>query len=338
MHAISIIIPSYNAAGWLPKTTEKLKVALQKAHIEDYEIIIVNDGSSDDTKQILAMLAEQDPRVIAINQENKGRFLARKVGIERASKEFVLFLDSRVYTDENALAYVAEQMQRDSKLVAWNGHVRIKLGWNIFARFWDAVTFIAWRRYLRKPRLTQYGIEDFDYYPKGTGFFLAPRLVLKKHIDAFKSQIQDYKFVSDDTALLRGVAKDVRITIAPEFSCLYHSRDKMSAFIKHTLNRGTFFVDGFLQPGNRFFPLLIAFLVISPLSIVALFVWPTFILGMFLAVWICELILAVVLGVPLASALSLWILTPLFAVLYGLGIWRGVFMLLGQKKGKETEA
>lgn len=331
MHAISIVIPSYNAALWLPRTLAELKKALEKARITDYEIIIVNDGSQDNTKQVLASLSDADSRIIAINQKNKGRFLARKAGIDRASKEFVLFLDSRVFPDENALAYVTEQMAQDPSLVSWNGHVRIKLGWNIFARFWDAVTFIAWRRYLRKPRLVQYGIEDFDYYPKGTGFFLAPRKVLAKHIDAFKSQIQDFKFVSDDTALLRGVAEDTKICISPGFSCLYHSRDKMSAFIKHTLNRGTFFVDGFLKPGNRFFFMLIAFLVISPLSIVALFIWPLFILGAFVVVWLGELLVALSLGVPVASALSLWLLTPLFAVLYGLGIWRGVLMLLRQK-------
>jgi glycosyltransferase involved in cell wall biosynthesis len=331
MHAISVIIPSYNAASWLPGTIEKLKIALQKAAIKDYEIIVVNDGSTDGTKELLADLVKSDKRIIVINQANKGRFLARKVGIERATKETVLFLDSRVYADENSLAYVAEQMKRDPKLVAWNGHVRIKLGWNVFARFWDAVTFIAWRRYLRKPRLVQYGIDDFDYYPKGTGFFLAPREVLKKYIDSFKAQIDDFKFVSDDTALLRGIAAEVKITIAPEFSCLYHSRDKLSAFIKHTLNRGTFFVDGFLQPGNRFFILLIGFLVTSPLAVVALFIWPVQLLAVFAAGWVFELLLAVLLGVPLASAASLWLLTPLFALLYGAGIWRGVIMLIKQK-------
>lgn len=334
MHAISIVIPSYNAGSWLPKTIGKLKIALDKAKITDYEIIVINDGSTDDTKAVLADLSKQDSHIIIINQSNKGRFLTRKAGIDRATKEFVLFLDSRVYTDENALAYVTEQMKRNPKLIAWNGHVRIKLGWNIFARFWDAVTFIAWRRYLRKPRLVQYGIDDFDYYPKGTGFFLAPRGVLKKHIDAFKSQIQDYKFVSDDTALLRGVAADVKITISPGFSCLYHSRDKLSAFVKHTLNRGTFFVDGFLQPGNRFFLLLIAFLIISPFCIAALIIWPVFMLTIFVIGWLFELLVALLLGVPIASALSLWLLTPLFALLYGLGIWRGAFMLISQKRTK----
>lgn len=337
MHAISVIIPSYNAAAWLPETVSKAVAALQKADITDYEIIIINDGSSDTTREVLADLSKQNKRIIAINQENKGRFLARKAGIKRATKEYVLFLDSRVHVDEGSLAYVRQQMAMHGELVAWNGHVRIKLGWNIFARFWDAVTFIAWRRYLAHPRLVQYGLADFDYYPKGTGFFLAPKALLEKYIDAFKTNIEDMKFVSDDTALLRGVADEVKITIAPEFSCLYHSRDTLSAFMKHTLNRGTFFVDGFFQPGNRFFLLLIAFLIVSPLALVVLCIRPLLMLRLGAGVWAIELAAAIALRVPLASALSLWILTPVFALLYGLGIWRGVLMIAVQKmKGIEA--
>lgn len=331
MHAISVIIPSYNAAVWLPKTIQKLRVALTNAKIKDYEIIVINDGSTDDTKKVLADLAKEDARLIAINQENKGRFLARKAGIKRASKDFVLFLDCRVYTDENSLLYVKQEMAKNPKLIAWNGHVRIKLGWNIFARFWDAVTFIAWRRYLGNPRLVQYGLEDFDYYPKGTGFFLAPKALLEKYIDAFKTNIEDLRFVSDDTALLRGVADEVKITIAPGFSCLYHSRDKFSAFLKHTLNRGTFFVDGFFQPGNRFFIFLIGFLVASPLAVAALIIWPVLLLNVFAIFWLLGLLVALIIGVPWASALSLWILSPVFALLYGIGIWRGVLMIAKQK-------
>ncbi len=338
MHAISIIIPSYNAAAWLPKTIGKLNTALQKAKISDYEIIIVNDGSADNTKDVLAQLAKEDKHIVAINQENKGRFLARKVGIKAATKKFVLFLDSRVFVDENALLYVREQTSKNPKLLAWNGHVRIKLGWNVFARFWDAVTFIAWRRYLRHPQLTQYGIDDFDYYPKGTGFFLAPRDILEKYIDEFKANIDDFKFVSDDTALLRNIARDIKITISPEFSCLYHSRDKLSAFMKHTLNRGTFFVDGFFQPGNRYFIPLVGFLIITPLALIALIVWPVLLLSVAAVFWVLELLLAILLGVPIASAASLWLLTPLFAMLYGLGIWRGVWMLAKQKVNKSKTA
>ncbi|HEX8762464.1 MAG TPA: glycosyltransferase family 2 protein [Candidatus Saccharimonadales bacterium] len=331
MHAISIIIPSYNNGSWLPSTISHLTKALQAAQITDYEIIVVNDGSTDNTSQLLADIARDDAHLVVINQENKGRFLSRKVGIQKASKEYVLFLDSRIDIDEGSFKYVKEQMARDPKLIAWNGHVRIKLGWNVFARFWDTVTFIAWRRYLRRPKLTQFGLEDFDYYPKGTGFFLAPRKLLEKHIDAFKSNIEDMKFVSDDTALLRGVAEEVKITIAPEFSCLYYSRDRLKPFIKHTLNRGTFFVDGFLQPGNRYFILLLGFLAATPIGIVLLILWPTLILSVLGIMWVMGLLAALVLGTPPASALSFWLLSPLFAVLYGIGIWRGVLMIVLQK-------
>lgn len=332
MHAISIIIPSYNGARWLPLTIDHLNKALRNADITDYEIIVINDGSTDNTKELLAGLSADDKRIVVINQENKGRFLSRKIGIKKASKEYVLFLDSRIDIDEGSFNYVKEQMARNPKLIAWNGHVRINLGWNLFARFWDTVTFIAWRRYLRSPKLTQYGLDDFDYYPKGTGFFLAPRKLLEKHIDAFKSTIEDMRFVSDDTALLRGVAEEVKITISPGFSCLYYySRQSLGAFAKHTLNRGTFFVDGFLRPGNRFFIVLLAFLAATPTGIVMLFLWPGLVLGVLGAMWVMGLLAALVLGVPAASAFSFWLVSPLFAILYGAGIWRGVLMIISQK-------
>ncbi|HSX33078.1 MAG TPA: glycosyltransferase family 2 protein [Candidatus Saccharimonadales bacterium] len=332
MHAISVVIPAFNAGVWLPETTAKIHAAVAKAKITDYEIIIVNDGSTDGTRETLAAMQKVDKHLVVVQlAKNEGRFLARKAGIKRATKEYVLFVDSRVHVDEGSLAYVVRQMKKNPELQAWNGHVRIRLDWNIFARFWDAVTFIAWRRYLRRPRLVQYGIEDFDYYPKGTGFFLAPRKLLMSYINAFKAQIDDLHFVSDDTALLRNIARDVKITIAPEFSCLYFSRDRLRPFIVHTLHRGTFFVDGFLQRGNRFFVPLIGFLILSPLALVALCVWPVPIITLGLIGWLLELLAALLLGVPAASALSFWLLTPVFALLYGLGIWRGVYMLLRQK-------
>lgn len=334
MHAISVIIPSFNAATWLPKTIEKLQIALKNAKIEDYEIIVVDDGSTDNTRQVLAALNKEDKRIIALHQANQGRFLARKAGVKKATKEMVLFIDSRVFADENSLAYVREQMKYHPDMQAWNGHVRSKLGWNVFARFWNAVTFIAWRRYLRKPRLVQFGIEDFDYYPKGTTFFMAPKKILEKYINEFSPNIKDLRFVSDDTALLRNIAKDIKITISPGFSCLYHSRDRLSAFMKHTLNRGTFFTDGFFQPGNRFFVPLIGFLVISPLAVLALFIWPMHILAALGIVWLAELAIALALGVPVASALSLWLVTPVFTIFYGLGIWRGVIIIAKQKIAK----
>ncbi|HSX36466.1 MAG TPA: glycosyltransferase family 2 protein [Patescibacteria group bacterium] len=332
MHALSVIIPCYNEGSWLPETIARVERAIQKAKLKSYQIVVVNDGSTDDTEAIIKDLQRKNKHIDLVSYpKNKGRFLARKAGIERTKHEFVLFLDSRVYADENSLAYVTKQMAKNPKLVAWNGHVRIKLGWNIFARFWDAVTHLAWRRYYQNPKLTQFGIDEFDYYPKGTGFLLGPRAVFMRYIEEFKPQNANYQFVSDDTALLRNLTREVKLTIAPEFSCLYHSRDRFSAFTRHTFKRGTFFADGFFKPGNRFFIPLIGFLIATPLALAVLAVRPILALIAFAVFWLLELLAVLLRGVPAASALSLWLLTPVFAVLYGAGIWRGVLMIMWQR-------
>lgn len=49
----------------------------------------------------------------------------------------------------------------------------------MYARFWEAITFVAWRRYFANPRDMSYGIKDFDMYPKGTTCFFVPKTVIE---------------------------------------------------------------------------------------------------------------------------------------------------------------
>ena len=74
----------------------------------------------------------------------------------------------------------------------------------------------------------------------------------------FEKNTNDIEFSSDDTLLIRYLAKDKNINLSPEFSCSYNGRSTFKGFLKHAFNRGQFFVDGFLRPGTRFFyPLLL---------------------------------------------------------------------------------
>lgn len=84
---VSIIIPTYNSARYLPE-------ALESAFNQTYgniEIIVVNDGSTDDTRQIMDRFAS---RVTYIEQDNGGPARARNAGISRARGEYVAFLDA----------------------------------------------------------------------------------------------------------------------------------------------------------------------------------------------------------------------------------------------------
>jgi glycosyltransferase involved in cell wall biosynthesis len=328
-HGLSVIIPVYNAAAWLGPTVEHLSVALQEAGLSgnEAEIVLVNDGSTDNSLQVARALSSPYPIVI-LDQPNGGRFMARKAGLLASGKENVLFIDSRVFIHPQSLKYVAQQQVSDPSKEVWNSHVIVEKKGNIIARFGDAITFIGWRRYFAHPRDCSYGLKDFDHYPKGTTCFFVPKTVFMNAVEEFEKQSYDAKHANDDTRLIRTIARDHRIYLSPSFSCTYHARTKLSQFLSHSYHRGQVFVDGFLRPGNRFFIPLILFLIGSIAAVAAFALFPVVripVLAGLVALWLLELVVAVLLGVPKKDAFSLFALTPVFALAYGLGIWRAVF-------------
>jgi glycosyltransferase involved in cell wall biosynthesis len=326
--SLSVVIPAYNAATWLPLSVPKVASSIKKAGIGKAEIIIVDDGSSDDTAAVSRSLKLAYP-VRVIPQKNSGRFLARCKGVEAASFDYVLFIDTRVYIGENSLKYVADRLDAKKDTLVWTSHVIIDKKGNPYARFWEAITFISWRKYFANPRDLSYGIKDFDYYPKGTTCFFVPRKIILEANNWFKDNTRNAKASNDDTLLIRRIAEEHNINLSPNFFCTYHARTNLKQYSKHVYHRGKVFVDGFLRrDGNRFFWPLVAFLVLSIAVPVYLIIFPQYIavaLVLLGAAWLVELLTAIFLEVPAKDAASLFILSPLFAVLYGFGIWSAVF-------------
>lgn len=90
MPKISIIVPAYNAKYCLRRTVE----SILKQTIEDIELILVNDGSTDGTKELCDELKERDKRIKVFHQLNAGVSAARNSGLSSATGEFVMFCDS----------------------------------------------------------------------------------------------------------------------------------------------------------------------------------------------------------------------------------------------------
>ncbi|MUL38749.1 glycosyltransferase family 2 protein [Gloeocapsopsis dulcis] len=88
MPKVSVIIPAFNAMPYLPETVESV---LQQT-FTDFEVLIVNDGSSDYTAQWVSQLV--DPRIKLISQVNQGLSGARNTGITHAQGEYIAFLDA----------------------------------------------------------------------------------------------------------------------------------------------------------------------------------------------------------------------------------------------------
>lgn len=104
MPFFSVVIPLYNKEDFIEKT---LKSVLNQT-FKDFEIIIIDDGSTDESYQIVSQF--QDPRIIKVQQENKGVSVARNVGVQYAKSEYIALLDADDSWYENHLFELKKQI------------------------------------------------------------------------------------------------------------------------------------------------------------------------------------------------------------------------------------
>lgn len=97
MPAISVILPIYNMEDYIE---ESINSILHQT-FSDFELLCVDDGSTDNTANLLKDIAKRDSRISIITQENLGPGVARNTGLDRASGEYVIMLDSDdIYSDQ----------------------------------------------------------------------------------------------------------------------------------------------------------------------------------------------------------------------------------------------
>lgn len=104
----SIIIPVYNVEKYLSKCLESVFAQT----CSDYEIIAVNDGSTDSSREILETYQNNHSNMKLINQKNKGLGGARNTGIQNAQGEFLVFLDSDDYISNQMLESLDEYLSK----------------------------------------------------------------------------------------------------------------------------------------------------------------------------------------------------------------------------------
>ena len=92
---ISIIVPVYNCAPFL----DRLFTSLQRQSYKNIEIIVIDDGSSDNSWDIINIWKQKDKRILAYRQENQGVSTARNRGIEKAQGKYIAFIDGDDYVD-----------------------------------------------------------------------------------------------------------------------------------------------------------------------------------------------------------------------------------------------
>ncbi|PWU25608.1 MAG: glycosyl transferase [Candidatus Rokuibacteriota bacterium] len=326
---LSIVMPVHDEAEHLSATVEALVAAVGRSDFE-VDVVLVDDGSVDGSAEVVRdSLCRRLPFRV-VRQPNRGRFEARRAGLEAASAEWVLLLDARVRIDQDALAFVGRRIKEGGQDI-WNGQIHVVVDGNPYGAFWNVLAELAWSEYFDDPRTTSFDSKSFDHYPKGTGCFLAPRRLLLDAVASFRTHYTSPRFVSDDTGLIRSLAERNRIHVSPEFAARYAPRTSLGAFLTQALYRGSTFLDGHGRSESRFYPAAIAFFPASLACLVGAVrrpaVAPMLAIGTGLAA-----------GAVAARAQrsrfeisSVALLTPPYALFHGLGMWRGLGLILWEK-------
>ena len=113
----SILIPIYNAEKHLVECLNSIQIQA----ITDYEVIMVNDGSTDDSEHICRRYCDTDSRFKLINQKNKGPLVARKTGIQSASGMYIMFMDADDFWQPDTLKTVDRLLdEEDPDMLVFN--------------------------------------------------------------------------------------------------------------------------------------------------------------------------------------------------------------------------
>lgn len=141
---ISIIIPCYNGAIYIENCIE----SLHNQTLSDWEAVFINDGSKDNTLDLLEKSAKQDKRIKVYTQRNQGAAKAREYGLSKAKGDYITFLDVDDTLTVDALEVMAKSFDEQTDIVA--------SGFNIIKR--DKI--------IKRKMLHQATLEKLDYLKK----------------------------------------------------------------------------------------------------------------------------------------------------------------------------
>jgi glycosyltransferase involved in cell wall biosynthesis len=225
---LSIVIPAYNEEKYLPKCLESVAAQLGKtAHKNDIEVIVVNNASTDKTKEI----AQSFAGVMVVDEINKGLVRARKAGFMASTGDVIANVDSDCILPNKWINKVFEEFEKDPNLVALSGPYRY-MG---LSSFESLVVRIYYRVGYIFHVLNQLFIGRAAVLQGGN--FVVRREALKK-IGGYDTTIE---FYGEDTDIARRIQKIGRVKFRFDFFMYTSSRrlkkeGLVLAGIKYVLN------------------------------------------------------------------------------------------------------
>ena len=245
---ISIIIPVYNAEKYLSRCLDSVVNQTYKK----LEIIVVDDGSTDNSRKILEKYKKRDNRIVLLYKDNGGQSSARNIGLKRAKGEYIGFVDSDDYIVDNMYEFLKNMIEQYHADIAMCDYTRKKIklnkGWNekkivqyrdedismLFYRLRGEKSFYSvWNRLYRKKLLL--GINFIE--GKTTEDVLFTYDVYKKASKVVYSSLKKYMYYSNQTGITRNVLCEKDFSLLEIWDEIVKREQGMKFYDAAVLNR-----------------------------------------------------------------------------------------------------
>lgn len=184
MLKLSVIVPVYNVSKYLAKCLDSL--ICQELKPEEYEIIVVNDGSTDNSEEISRQYEEKYSNIKVVRQKNQGLSGARNTGIKLAHGKYIQFVDSDDYLQPNVLKTLVEKMESDNLDVLRFNYQNVNENYEVFEPYKEHKPYVDYRDEV---------CDGLTFLTERLGYacyavqFLIKSELLKKEGNTFKSGI-----------------------------------------------------------------------------------------------------------------------------------------------------
>lgn len=180
---ISIIVPVYNSSAFLKKCLESILMQTYS----DFELLLINDGSTDTSLDIALSYANLDNRIVVINQENLGVSSARNNGLSKASGDYIVFVDADDWLEQDYLSVLINDIVINDADLVCGGYY----DYSVYAKRLPINDF--------KGRTTVLKTDEMMYaLLNGTGGVPWAKLYRKAIIDKFSIRFNNQVKMSED--------------------------------------------------------------------------------------------------------------------------------------------
>ena len=180
----SIIVPIYNVEKYLKKAIE----SVIKQNFNDYELILVNDGSKDNSLNICNAYANKYPNIRVVNKENGGLISARRAGVKIAKGDYIISLDGDDYISDNYLNIVNNILKEDIDIVFVTGFDDYE---GKLIEYNSKLEGLFNKEDIRKnifPYLVN-GISDYDYFRNGIVYKIVKKELFENNLKYYDESI-----------------------------------------------------------------------------------------------------------------------------------------------------